>query len=40
VGFAEQRIGQASAIAFVFFVLVLALAVIARRFGPRMTEES
>ncbi len=38
VGFAEQRIGQASAIAVVFFVLVLALALISRRFGPRMTE--
>ena len=38
VGFTEQRIGQASAIAFVFFVLVLAVALIARRFGARMTE--
>ncbi len=40
VGFTEQRIGQASAIAFVFFVLVLAVALIARRFGARMTEAS
>jgi multiple sugar transport system permease protein len=38
VGFAEQRIGQASAIAVIFFVIVLGVALISRRFGPRMTE--
>lgn len=38
VGFVEQRIGQASAIAVIFFVIVLGVALISRRFGPRMTE--
>jgi len=38
VGFVEQRIGQASAIAVIFFVIVLGVALISRRFGPRMSE--
>lgn len=37
-GFTEQRIGQASAIAVFFFVIVLAFALIARRVGQRTTE--
>ena len=35
VGFDEERIGEAAAIAVVFFVFVLALALIARRVGQQ-----
>ncbi len=38
VGFDEERIGEAAAIAVVFFVFVLALALIARRVGQQRGE--
>ncbi len=40
VGYDEERIGQAAAIAVIFFVFVLALTVIARQVGSRMTDSS
>lgn len=38
VGFDEERIGEASAIAVIFFVFVLTLALIARRVGQQRSE--